>query len=510
MLSINQGKMPVIPDDKLLLTKAARFNTAPINYLINDPTTPQLVKSVPVPDQINNPSFNVMGYQGGGFETHTAQGQAASVMVTITNSLKNINNSTEKKLAKWSGTRNLLVLPRAGKTLNAFYNRKSLAFFYDKDPSTGQDVFASDSSDIVSHELGHAILDAYRPDLWSVAYLETWAFHEAFGDINALLSFLCHDEAINHILNETGGNLDAKNAASRIADQFGQVVWLVEGKDSGRDPLALRNLINNFKYSEPSKLKKKGSDAELLGEPHNFSRIMSGAIYQIFVMMYKDHLTKGVQPIEAVKKARDIVSRYIVRAIQNAPVQPAFFESIAKTILWCDWSTPERPYHNRMWDIFVERNIIKPVSLMSNKLMYSHRPMVKPLTTVKINNNLTGVRALNYNPFHNLEVVVSSQSEESVDAAKTMFNYLVDSGKLSEEGTPFVVSDGKLVRSHFACCGGSYNLSQPSKYQPEFHKPYKPQNNAGCGCGCGKKIDPEIAARPTVKRGCFIRYQVAK
>ena len=41
---------------------------------------------------------------------------------------------------------------------------------------------------MVAHEIGHGLLDAIRPDLWSAAFLEVGAFHESFGDCIAILS----------------------------------------------------------------------------------------------------------------------------------------------------------------------------------------------------------------------------------------------------------------------------------------------------------------------------------
>jgi hypothetical protein len=43
---------------------------------------------------------------------------------------------------------------------------------------------------VVCHELGHAILDALKPQLFNVASTEAGAFHEAFGDISAILCAL--------------------------------------------------------------------------------------------------------------------------------------------------------------------------------------------------------------------------------------------------------------------------------------------------------------------------------
>ena len=45
-----------------------------------------------------------------------------------------------------------------------------------------------------------------------------------------------------------------------------------------------------------------------------------------------------------------------------------------------------------------------------------------------------------------------------------------------------------------------------SKYQPEYYKPYKPQNNSGC-CHCGGRTpQQEATPKKIVRRYCYIRY----
>ena len=75
-----------------------------------------------------------------------------------------------------------------GTDLNAFYDRKGLKFFHG---SAGErTVFSGESPDIVCHELGHALLDSFKPQLFDAASIEVAAFHESFGDMSAILSAL--------------------------------------------------------------------------------------------------------------------------------------------------------------------------------------------------------------------------------------------------------------------------------------------------------------------------------
>jgi len=85
-----------------------------------------------------------------------------------------------------------------GVDLNAYYDRTELAFFHEK---VGQTTYYSgESPDVVCHEMGHACLDAHRPELWDAPFIEAGAFHESFGDMSAILSALQLPEMRNAVL----------------------------------------------------------------------------------------------------------------------------------------------------------------------------------------------------------------------------------------------------------------------------------------------------------------------
>ena len=76
------------------------------------------------------------------------------------------------------------VYPHAGNKMNAYYSRKdgAIILFQFKRPDTGKIVKFCQSSDIVSHETGHATLDGLKP-LFNDNYgFGVNAFHEAFAD----------------------------------------------------------------------------------------------------------------------------------------------------------------------------------------------------------------------------------------------------------------------------------------------------------------------------------------
>ena len=109
-----------------------------------------------------------------------------------------------------------------GVDLNAFYDRNALNFFHG--PSPNGTVFSDESPDIVCHEMGHAILNSLKPQLWGVGSHEAAAFHESFGDISAILSALQLQELRTAILSDTGGHLYQSSRLSRLAEQLAAAI----------------------------------------------------------------------------------------------------------------------------------------------------------------------------------------------------------------------------------------------------------------------------------------------
>lgn len=173
------------------------------------------------------------------------------------------------------------------------------------------------SADVITHELGHAVLDYLRPDFWSMGAIEIWAFHEAFGDVFAFLASLHHDTMINVMLTETKGNLFESSTVSKLAEQFGNGLGM-----SGY----LRNVDNDLAYVNPLTLADVSTNPDALTkEPHNFSRVMSGALYRVFAEIYT---AKG-KNVMAVKLARDFVRDTLFRCMKLVPASPSFFTSFA-------------------------------------------------------------------------------------------------------------------------------------------------------------------------------------
>ena len=147
--------------------------------------------------------------------------------------------------------------PSAGTDLNAYYDRKALRFFRDVDAKTGEVVQSGDSADVVTHEQGHAILDALRPDLWDAPHFEVAAFHEAFGDLAAIAVALATPRLADAVDAETRGEPGRSNLVSRLAEELGGAVRGRFGEDAAL-PGSLRDAVNAFRYADPQTLPDDG------------------------------------------------------------------------------------------------------------------------------------------------------------------------------------------------------------------------------------------------------------
>jgi hypothetical protein len=163
-----------------------------------------------------------------------------------------------------------------GIDLNAFYDRQGLKFFHGL--AAGRTVFSGESPDVVCHELGHAVLDSLKPQLFDAASIEVAAFHESFGDMSAILSALQLPSLREGVLAETGGVLHRASRLSRLAEQLG---WAIrQSVPSAVEADCLRNAVNSFFYRDPDTLPTMAPATALSSEPHSFSRVFIGAFFE--------------------------------------------------------------------------------------------------------------------------------------------------------------------------------------------------------------------------------------
>lgn len=419
------------------------------NFQINDPTTPDLSVSGPLPT-LGHLKFVVKDMTTQPKKPNELR--AANCFFIVGNCISNTQNSLSTPIKKWASCNLLQINPAAGSDLNAYYDRNSIKLFYYN--FNNKNFYFADSADVVTHELGHALLDAMRPDFWSVQSLEIWSFHEAFSDILAIFNLMSYDEALMKVLQETKGNLYLSNSVSRLAEEVGFLIRSIT-KDSSYLNNALRDpAIENFKYIEPSSLPKEASNNKLAAECHSFGRVFSNAWYNIFVKIFNLHVSKGDSQIVAIKKARDISFSSLAQAIPSSPRVPNYYCAIAKCMI-ATASAKNPEYGKIAKEVFKEWSIVDDESLkilsdVSWKTVVSN---LKKNDIVFKNKNSTIVSVKNNSkiPISNLPILFkSSISNEnfSVEVANDSFYEFDNKGSLISE----ILPNDEQVKNHAAQC----------------------------------------------------------
>lgn len=239
-------------------------------------------------------------------------------------------------LTAWvSDQQHLNLIPRAnGNVPNAFYDRSSLQFFVFV---TANKVFCSGAStDIVTHELGHACLDSIRPQLFGLPFTETGALHEALGDIVAILTALSDQDTRSNLLQHKNKLRKAnyvETTAEDLSDGINQ--GIVDGLISSafENAAAPRHALNSFQWQIPFELPTTGAPGTLINEIHSFGQIFSGCIYDLIVILYEN---SSQQDEAALWEAAKSVGNLLITACGNAPIVPRFFKSVGQAMIFAD------------------------------------------------------------------------------------------------------------------------------------------------------------------------------
>lgn len=438
-------------------------------YIGNDPNHPIIIND-PNIDNLPDPcpQFTVQYRKAGNHPTGSVQAQAGSVYTTIAIALRFVQGISKNKLTKWPRTNNLMCVPRAGNMLNAYYDGGSLKFFYFK--AGNKIMYTCESSDIVTHELGHAVLDAWRPDLWHTQSMEVFGFHESFGDMMAILCLLSRDEVLEALIKDTNINIRQPNFVTGVAEEMG----LLFGSNFG-----LRNAVNNFNYSEPETLPKNAPTDQLSSECHSFSRVFTGAFWEFFCNQFDKNNVNG-NPIEALRVTRDQVANVLFTAILSAAVTPRFYESVARAMLLVDSNCKDS-----VQKAFSSRNILKlsaDIPMMSveissgkeHKFDEGELVVFGETNRIVLNEGVTTQmsQVVETNPLYNVAVKVPGEQyiekkdgeivffrpvDNLIEVTKSCLDSIFEEGKVSfqkdlpEPTTEFSVVDGKLFRNYFKC-----------------------------------------------------------
>lgn len=258
-------------------------------------------------------------------------------------------------------TRRLRVYPHALRTDNAYYSPDKRALLFGYFPSnsgegdatsTGSMVFACLSSDIVAHEMTHALLDGLHRRFEEASNPDVPAFHEGFADIVALFQHFAIPELVSFEIARVRGNLMEEGLLAGLANQFGEA-------SGQRGPLRNYTKVDSKTFRYPD-----------VTDPHDRGSILVYAVYDAFRNIV-DRRTRdlirlatagtGLLPAGAIHpdlvarltaetcKVAKHVSRMCIRALDYCPPVDLAFGEYLRAIITADLEVvPDDPWGYRV------------------------------------------------------------------------------------------------------------------------------------------------------------------
>jgi hypothetical protein len=253
----------------------------------------------------------------------------------------------------------LFLVPHAFVEGNAYYSPDDRAVFFGYLPSADGEppMYTCLSHDIIAHEVTHAILDGIRPRFLEPGLPDQTAFHEALGDIVALLSVLSIEPTAPATRAErrsvvevliTGGDVKADehgripadrvtaerlrtSALGGLAEQFGQSV-------SGGRQSALRRSVEleegDAWMTDPA-----------FNEPHRRGEVLVAAIMTAFIDMWTGRLRAIISSDGTIdlsrtaEEGRNAAAHLLgmcIRALDYMPPVDLEFRDFLEAILGAD------------------------------------------------------------------------------------------------------------------------------------------------------------------------------
>ena len=271
----------------------------------------------------------------------------------------------DTKSGEFHEVQRLRIYPHALRAENAYYSpdKVALLFGYFQAASRRGDttvpgtmVFSCLSSDVIAHEMSHALLDGLHRRFQEASNPDVPAFHEAFADIVAVFQHFTLKDLVKFEIARTRGNLQAANLLSGLAKQFG------EGSGRGGP-------LRDYGTSKMSEL-----DYDTTFEAHARGSILVYAVYEAFLRIVERRVAaltqlatggSGVLPAgalhpglveglaEEVAKTAQQMLNMCIRALDYCPPVDITFGEYLRAIITADADAfPEDPLNYRL--AFVE------------------------------------------------------------------------------------------------------------------------------------------------------------
>jgi len=334
-----------------------------INFIPNDseagPTAPAMVQKNPSPDRPSS---------GSGFTFSNQQPEGLAAPGTPQFLFWQVREAAIAAVAAWEacagvphkawqGNRKKLhLLQDEGEDLNAFYDRQSFSFFHQT--IGNRTFFSGASTDVTSHEVGHGLLDSMRPDFFEVNFLEVGAFHEAFGDVIAILTALEDLDSREKLL-AVAPDLRVRNFVEGTAEELSMAIGLAIPGHNAAEP---RHAFNNFKFQIPSTLPNNGGPGALINEVHSFGMIFTGCFWDLIANLFNASATRDAAALLAASR---LAGKILIEGVKGVVVRPRFIQSIGRAMTLADQNINGGANRQHIGDAFARHDVM----LGSNALM---------------------------------------------------------------------------------------------------------------------------------------------
>lgn len=264
-----------------------------------------------------------------------------------------------QRVLPWSfAAPRLKIYPHMGELANAFYNEQAQVLGFHAYRVNGQQASTAQSADIVSHETAHAVLDGVR-DLWNESFgLGCRALHESVADIVALLVALHDDALVQRVLKWTNDDLRLTNVITEVAEHLAQAEE-ANSPDAAIHTHHLRNAINPFVNMAFDELPYDVADPEtmLSRQEHNYSRVFTGAFWDIFVAIYDEFRQTDAAFIAATRARREL-GGLLMLALDLSPVGELDYADAACVFLTADHILTAGAFLPMLKAAFIGRRIL--------------------------------------------------------------------------------------------------------------------------------------------------------
>jgi hypothetical protein len=257
---------------------------------------------------------------------------ARNVYALVMRTLKRFEYALGRRVSWGFLAHQLKVVPHAFEEMNAFYSREAEALVFGYYRTANGVSFTCLSHDVVVHETSHALLDGLRHRFMSPSSPDQAAFHEAFGDIVALLSVFSLKKVLLTLLKGDaagdGGNRQGLIAKRRVSmESLMDSVLLGLADEMGAAAGAARaGALRRSVRIEPD---ESILDQPEFGEPHRRGEILVAAIMRTFVDVWtrrletlgsieRDYLDLGRVAEEGAEIA-EVLLTMAIRAIDYTP-----------------------------------------------------------------------------------------------------------------------------------------------------------------------------------------------